>query len=153
MEKIKSQGEWLNIIKTGACNSCHALGTPGTRTISPEFGQFQYSSEPGRGACFRQARSVHDRATSRRLDTPRALAMFARLDRPRRRRRTAVDKPERPQGVERNVVVTLWDWGSPTTYLHDEISTDRRNPTRQRQRQDLRLDRRTARTTFRSSIR
>ena len=22
MEKIKSQGEWLNIIKTGACNSC-----------------------------------------------------------------------------------------------------------------------------------
>ena len=37
-------------------------------------------------------------------------------------------KPERPQGIERNVVVTLWDWGRPTTYLHDAVSTDRRNP-------------------------
>ena len=38
------------------------------------------------------------------------------------------DKPARPQGVERNVVVTPWDWGTPTAYLHDLISTDRRNP-------------------------
>jgi hypothetical protein len=38
-------------------------------------------------------------------------------------------KPQRPQGVERNVVVTVWDWSTPTAYLHDSISTDRRNPT------------------------
>ena len=38
-------------------------------------------------------------------------------------------QPPRPQGVERNVVVTLWDWATPKAYLHDEISTDRRNPT------------------------
>ena len=38
-------------------------------------------------------------------------------------------KPERPQGVERNIVVTVWDWGTPKMYLHDEIATDRRNPT------------------------
>ena len=25
-------------------------------------------------------------------------------------------------------MVTLWDWHSPTAYLHDEVSTDRRNP-------------------------
>src|SRR5438094_7487522 len=36
--------------------------------------------------------------------------------------------PPRPQGVERNVVITEWDWASPTVYLHDEASTDRRNP-------------------------
>ena len=36
--------------------------------------------------------------------------------------------PPRPQGIERNVVITEWDWASPTTYLHDEISTDKRNP-------------------------
>ena len=36
--------------------------------------------------------------------------------------------PERPQGLERNVVITQWDWFSPTAYLHDEIATDRRNP-------------------------
>ena len=37
--------------------------------------------------------------------------------------------PPRPQGVERNVVITLWDWADPKAYLHDEVSTDRRNPT------------------------
>jgi hypothetical protein len=36
--------------------------------------------------------------------------------------------PVRPQGLERNVVITEWDWFTPTTYLHDEIATDRRNP-------------------------
>src|SRR5262249_14894715 len=29
LEKVTSQGAWLNIIKTGACQSCHALGTKG----------------------------------------------------------------------------------------------------------------------------
>ena len=38
-------------------------------------------------------------------------------------------QPQRPQGVERNVVVTLWDWAQPTEYLHDEIATDKRKPT------------------------
>ena len=38
-------------------------------------------------------------------------------------------KPSRPQGVERNIVITLWDWATPKAYLHDEIATDKRNPT------------------------
>jgi hypothetical protein len=37
--------------------------------------------------------------------------------------------PPRPKGVERNVVITEWDWAGPKVYLHDEVSTDRRNPT------------------------
>ena len=37
--------------------------------------------------------------------------------------------PPRPQGVERNVVITEWDWADPKAYLHDEIATDKRNPT------------------------
>jgi streptogramin lyase len=37
--------------------------------------------------------------------------------------------PPRPQGVERNLVLTLWDWGGPTAFTHDERSTDKRNPT------------------------
>src|SRR5262249_9819094 len=38
-------------------------------------------------------------------------------------------KPPRPQGLERNVVITVWDWSGPKTYLHDEVATDKRNPT------------------------
>src|SRR5712692_1386142 len=36
--------------------------------------------------------------------------------------------PPRPKGVERNVVISQWDWAMPKEYFHDEISTDRRNP-------------------------
>jgi hypothetical protein len=37
--------------------------------------------------------------------------------------------PPRPQGIERNVVITMWDWADPITYLHDVVTTDRRHPT------------------------
>ncbi|PYQ96041.1 MAG: hypothetical protein DMF96_19900, partial [Acidobacteria bacterium] len=37
--------------------------------------------------------------------------------------------PPRPQGRERNVVITMWDWANPKVYLHDEIATDKRDPT------------------------
>jgi hypothetical protein len=35
----------------------------------------------------------------------------------------------RPQGVERNIVVTTWDWLDGKHYLHDLIASDRRYPT------------------------
>jgi hypothetical protein len=39
------------------------------------------------------------------------------------------ERPKRPEGVERNIVVTTWDWSDEKHYLHDLISTDKRNPT------------------------
>jgi hypothetical protein len=30
---VQSQQQWLNTIKSGACQSCHALGTPGMRNV------------------------------------------------------------------------------------------------------------------------
>ena len=38
------------------------------------------------------------------------------------------EAPPRPQGFERNVVITQWDWADPKAYLHDEIASDKRNP-------------------------
>jgi hypothetical protein len=38
-------------------------------------------------------------------------------------------KPARPQGVERNIVVTTWEWLDDKHYLHDLIASDRRHPT------------------------
>ena len=37
--------------------------------------------------------------------------------------------PKRPQGKERNVVVTQWDFSDPKHYLHDITATDKRKPT------------------------
>ena len=39
------------------------------------------------------------------------------------------DAPPRPQGIERNLVITQWEWGDGYTYAHDEIATDKRDPT------------------------
>ena len=38
-------------------------------------------------------------------------------------------QPPRPQGEERNVVLTMWDWGDGTSYVHDEVVADKRDPT------------------------
>jgi len=32
--------------------------------------------------------------------------------------------PSRPSGIERNLVVSLWDWGGPTDYMHDAAAAD-----------------------------
>src|SRR4029434_7047737 len=37
--------------------------------------------------------------------------------------------PERPKGIERNIVVTLWDVGDDHSFMHDEASTDKNHPT------------------------
>ena len=37
--------------------------------------------------------------------------------------------PPRPQGPERNLVLTQWDWGGQHSYIHDEVAADKRNPT------------------------
>ena len=128
LEKIKSQGEWLNVVKSGACQSCHALGTPGTRTISKELGQFASSAQAwARRLRSGQAQSFMTRDITR-LDTQLALRLFGDWTDRIAAGELPFAKPERPRGIERNVVVTLWDWSRPTAYLHDEISTDRHNP-------------------------
>src|SRR5262249_16879290 len=37
-DSFHTQGEWLNVVKTNGCNSCHALGTKGTRAIPKALG-------------------------------------------------------------------------------------------------------------------
>src|SRR3954468_3282724 len=129
LEKIKSQGEWLNIVKSGACQSCHPLGTPGTRTIPDEFSkQFDRSADAwARRLAAGSAQALMARDIGR-LDTQKALDLFAGWTDGIKGGELPFAKPERPKGIERNVVITTWEWGQPTSYLHDAISTDRRNP-------------------------
>jgi hypothetical protein len=37
--------------------------------------------------------------------------------------------PPRPSGAERNMVITQWAWGQDLSYIHDNVSTDKRDPT------------------------
>jgi hypothetical protein len=128
LPRTTSQGAWLNIIKTGACQSCHSLGTPGMRHIPEGLGEFKNSVD----AWTRRIQSGGARALMARditrLDTNEALKLFADWTDRIAAGELPFAQPQRPQGIERNIVITLWDWSRPTAYLHDEISTDRRNP-------------------------
>ena len=125
---MKSQSDWIRAIKSGGCTACHQLGTKGTREIPKELGTFHSSAE----AWDRRIQSGQAGAQMagglNQMGKDRALAMFADWT-DRIAAGEVPPAPPRPQGVERNVVITQWDWADPKAYLHDEVSTDRRNPT------------------------
>ena len=127
--KVKSQTDWLNDIKTTGCMSCHALGTLGTRTIPKQLGEFKSSKDAWSRRIASGQAMTQMITTVNRLDPDRALALWADWTDRIAAGELPFDKPARPQGVERNIVLTLWDWSTPTGYMHDLISTDRRKPT------------------------
>ena len=125
---VRSQAEWLRSVKSGGCTACHSLGNKATREVPPELGEFDSMV----AAWDRRIQSGQAGGSMNggldRLGRRRALEMFADWT----DRIVAGEIPEappRPRGVERNVVVTQWDWADSRAYLHDEISTDKRNPT------------------------
>ena len=125
---IGSQAEWLRILKSGACMACHQLGNKATREFHPDLGTFSSSRE-----AWERRLQVGQAGGSmisglQRLGRERALEMFADWT-DRIAAGEVPPPPPRPKGVERNLVITLWDWADPKAYLHDLVSTDRRNPT------------------------
>ena len=125
---VKSQAEWMRLIKSGGCTACHQLGTKGTREIPKELGSFPSLVH----AWDRRIQSGQAGGNMvgglNQLGKERALLLFADWT-DRINRGEVPPAPPRPQGVERNVVITMWDWADPKSYLHDVVSTDRRNPT------------------------
>jgi hypothetical protein len=125
---VNSQEEWLRILKSGTCLACHQLGTKATRTIPEGLGRFESSIAAWERRLQSGQAGGQMTGTLNQLGRQRALAMFADWT-----DRIAAGElppaPPRPRGVERNVVITEWDWADPKAYLHDEVSTDRRTPT------------------------
>ena len=127
-EKVTQQ-DWLTIVKNRACVGCHQLGQEATRTLPAAFSHFKDSEEAwmhrvqgGQSAPFMVnplAGQLGGAPFKYFAEWTDAIAEGA----------LPPSKPPRPQGVERNLVITLWGWGSAQTYMHDEISTDKRNPT------------------------
>jgi hypothetical protein len=125
---MKSQGQWVDTIKN-MCQSCHGLGTRGVREVPKAF-------KDGRDAHSAWAlRTVAGQAMEymatvlNSMGNQSAYAIFANWTDRIEAGALPFAKPSRPTGVERNVVITMWDWASPKHYQHDAISTDRRQPT------------------------
>lgn len=126
--EIKSQAEWLERIKTDSCWSCHQIGNRATREIPAAFSAFDSPVKAWERRIQSGQAGGNMVAGIGRLGKERALSLFADWT-----SRIAAGElppsPPRPQGVERNVVITEWDWATPKAYLHDEIATDKRDPT------------------------
>ena len=123
---VKSQAEWVALMK-GNCHVCHSIGTKATREIPSNLGVFDSSiaAWPRRLQSGQNGANMRSRLTV--LGDKPGLAMYADwTDRIAAGEVPAA--PPRPEGVERNVVVTQWDWGTATSFIHDTISTDKRNP-------------------------
>src|SRR5207245_1452558 len=123
----KIQGQWLQFLKTDGCWSCHQMGEKATREIPKVLGHFDSATAAwARRKLSGQAGNNMINGLGQ-LGPERALPMFADWT-----ERIAAGElpptPPRPQGAERNVVITQWDWTDPKAYLHDEIATDKRNP-------------------------
>ena len=127
--KNVTQETWRQRMNNVDCVGCHQLGQESTRTIPAQLGKF----------------GSHEQAWMRRVQSGQwGDAMVNRLanqlggvpyryfgDWTERIEKGELpkDKPQRPQGIERNLVVTTWEWSTPEKYLHDLISSDRRYPT------------------------
>jgi hypothetical protein len=126
---VKSQAEWIRNVKSGGCTACHQLGNKATREIPKSIGHADSSTAAWeRRIQSGQAGAGMASGLNSQLGRERALAMFSDWT-DRIAAGEVPPAPPRPQGVERNVVITQWDWADPKAYLHDEVSTDRRNPT------------------------
>ncbi len=126
---MSDRGMWFRTIKTDGCVGCHQIGDKATRTIPAALGHFANGSEAWeRRLQSGQAGNAMMGAIGR-LDTAKALGQFADWTDRVAKGELPKSDPTRPVGRERNIVVTEWDWNTPKAYLHDEIATDRNNPT------------------------
>ena len=135
-----TQNHWINSLKSD-CNFCHQLGNQLTRSVDHVFKakpELKTHAEAlGVAARHRRARQRdvrradqpgQDRGAEGRTPTGPSASPRARCRRRRRGRRAS----------SATSCVTLWDWGTDHSFMHDEVATDKNQPDGQRRRADLR---------------
>jgi hypothetical protein len=126
---MKSQLQWADQVKTNGCYACHQLGNKATREIPKELGTFKTSVEAWERR-VQSGQAMTGMAGALGRQEPKiAIGNLANWTDRIAGGELPFAKPDRPQGIERNVVVTQWDWADPKAYLHDQVSTDKRKPT------------------------
>jgi hypothetical protein len=122
-----SQEEVLGRVKY--CLTCHQIGDPATREIpeaTKNLGPFHNSLE----AWDRRTKSgpVGASMGSLFIALGEQRTLFSEWSDRIAAGEYPKQAPPRPSGVERNIVLTLWDWGSADSYMHDEAASDLRDP-------------------------
>ncbi|MGY2906245.1 carboxypeptidase-like regulatory domain-containing protein [Bradyrhizobium sp. URHC0002] len=124
-----TQDIWRQRMNNVDCIGCHQLGQESTRTIPGAFGEFKSGEE----AWMRRVSSgqtgewMTNRLAGQLGGVP--FKYFGDWTDRVAKGELPKSKPPRPTGIERNVVVTSWEWATEKHFVHDLISSDRRNPT------------------------
>ena len=121
--------DWVSLMTNRGCVGCHQLGQASTRTLPAAFADIH----PSEQAWMRRLQSgqagqaMVSQAAGGLAGAP--LKYFADWTDRVAKGELPHTKPQRPRGLERNIVVTWWEWGEAKRYLHDLIASDRRFPT------------------------
>ncbi len=123
-----TQKEWLTMIKNQQCVGCHQLGQLATRTIPAAFGTFK-TGEEAWARRIQSGQAYPNMVNSMAKLNNLPLKFFGEWTDAIAKGALPTHVPPRPEGIERNIVVTTWDWSTDKKYLHDLISTDKVDPT------------------------
>ena len=123
------RNNYLMWMKNMACVGCHQMGQAATRTMPASLAHIE-DSEAAWAARISagQAGSNMTRIAGGLLGGVPYKHLADWSDRIAAGELPAA-RPERPSGLERNVVATVRDWSNPKAYMHDLSGTDRRDPT------------------------
>jgi len=125
---MRTQGVMLDVLKTNGCVTCHQLGNQATRTIPDSLGKFANGYEAWTRRIQSGQASSQMVNNINRMGAQGALKMLGDWTDRVAAGEIPATKPRRPEGVERNAVVTTFDWSNPKAYLHDATVSDKRDP-------------------------
>lgn len=120
-EGVENQLQWISTMK-GAIQLIQ-IGDKATREIPEALGKFSSSRE-----AWEAWLKTEPPVGLGRLNRDIALQMYSDWT-DRIAAGEVPPAPPRPQGVERNVVVSEWDWGNDKSFIHDVTVSNQVKPT------------------------
>jgi hypothetical protein len=127
---MQSQSHFINSLKSD-CNFCHQLGNQLTRSVDHVFKakpELKTHAQAWEWRLGTGVRGTHMYSVLNNQGQTRALRVYSDWTE-RVAKGEVPPTPPRPSGVERNIVLTLWDVGDDHSFMHDEIATDKNRPT------------------------
>jgi hypothetical protein len=122
---FERQQEYVENMKLG-CMLCHQMGSRITRELQ-DIQSFDSTVAAWDNRVQQGQRGVQMNGYMSRFGRERALKMFADWN-DRISSGEVPPAPPRPKGVERNIVISMYEWSTDIDYVHDHTSTDKRNP-------------------------